>query len=123
MMGKPCNVEICDEIMKLQQRLILELRPPPKDFDMTTFLQAFKNHNLEQMKQLSQNLNQLYLNQHKNITWLSFIFHLLRMANGSLNQVYSVHVLGTGFQADRIRRADAAEQIVKLTLFHIRRRI
>ena len=109
MMGKPCNVEIRDEILKLQQRLILELRLPPKNFDMTAFLNAFKNHDLEQMKQMSQNLNQLYLNQHQNMTWPSMIFHLLRMTNGSLNQVYSVHALGTGFQADRIRRADVAE--------------
>ncbi|KAK8854249.1 hypothetical protein M9Y10_016808 [Tritrichomonas musculus] len=109
MMGKPANIEIRDEILRLQKRLIFQLRLPPKNFDMQAFLEAFKNHDLEKMKQLSLNLNQLYLQQHQNMVWPSLIFHLLRMTNGSLDKVYSVHALGTGFQADRIRRADVAE--------------
>ena len=109
MMGKPINIEIRDEILKLQKRLVSELRIPPKNFDLKGLLDAFKNHDIKNMKILSLQLNQAYHNQHSNMTWPSLIFHLLRMANGSLNQVYSVHALGTGFQADRIRRADVAE--------------
>ena len=109
MMGKPVNVEIRDEILKLQQRLTFELRLPPKNFDLHKLLEAFKNHDESKMIELSLQLNQAYQEQHKNMTWPSLIFHLLRMTNGSLNQVYSVHALGTEFQADRIRRADVIE--------------
>ena len=61
------------------------------------------------MIDLSLQLNQAYQTQHANMTWPSLVFHLLRMTNGSLNQVYSVHTLGMKFQADRIRRADFVE--------------
>lgn len=109
MMGKELNISIRDEILKLQRRLMEQLRIPPKDFDMNKLVDAFKNHDLNQMKELSIQLNNLYSEQNKNMTWPSMVFHLLRMASGSLNKVYSVHALGTGFQADRIRRADVAE--------------
>lgn len=109
MMGKELNIWIRDEILKLQRRLMEQLRIPPKDFDMNKLVDAFKNHDLNQMQELSIQLNNLYSEQNKNMTWPSMVFHLLRMESGSLNKVYSVPALGTGFQADRIRRADVAE--------------
>ena len=109
MMGKPVNVEIRDEILELQKRLMFELRLPPKNFNLIQLIEAFQNHDEDKMLECSLSLNQAYQTQHTNMIWPSLIFHLLRMTNGSLNQVYSVHALGTGFQADRIRRADVAE--------------
>ena len=85
------------------------MRLPPKNIDLQQLLEAFKNHDENKMIDLSLQLNQAYQTQHANMTWPSLVFHLLRMTNGSLNQVYSVHALGTEFQADRIRRADVAE--------------
>lgn len=109
MMGKPINIEIRDEILKLQKRLMFQLRIPPPNFFIKDLLDAFQNHDQKKMIELSEELNRAYISENQNITWPSLIFHLLRMTSGSLNNVYSIHALGTAFQADRIRRADVIE--------------
>ncbi|KAK8898226.1 hypothetical protein M9Y10_000504 [Tritrichomonas musculus] len=109
MMGKELNSELRDEILKLQKRLMFQLRIPPKNFFLKDLLDAFKNNDQEKIFQLACQLNELYKEEHQNMTWPSLIFHLLRMTSGSLHNVYSVHALATAFQADRIRRADVIE--------------
>jgi hypothetical protein len=109
MLGKTQDMQLKDAILRLQKRLLGEMKELPAGYSLDMIKRPFSEGNLPEMIQTARVLHDQFTRKWSGVTWPPQLFHLLRMCSGNLGAVYSLSALGSKFQAERVRRADVVE--------------
>lgn len=109
MLGKGEDLQIRDEILALQRRLISQMKVLPPSYNIELIKREFAEGNLTEMTRIAKSLHEAYFRNWNEPSWLPQIFHLFRMCTGNLGSIYSLSALGSKFNADRVRRADVVK--------------
>jgi hypothetical protein len=116
MLGKCEDFAIREEILKLQCRLMNEMKSNRVDFPISDLKSAFERGEMSEIIHLTGMIHSQFIERWTEPTWPPKLFHLLRMCTGNLGSVYSLSALGSRFQSNRVRPADVIENFELLSV-------